>query len=134
MERSIVRDKEFPWSGIGLGPEPRMPSDFAARVFEKARTTRSRKRRTRIALGMTAGLAALLAIALSIRPNPANQPTMARDLHTTSNPTTDYADENTDLLAIMMPDAVPAAKFDAYYGAGWDTYASADPTIYDGYR
>jgi hypothetical protein len=37
-----------------------------------------------------------------------------------------------DLLAVLMPSARQAEKFDAYYGAaGWDTYASWDRDSYD---
>jgi hypothetical protein len=136
-----VKDEGFPWADVGPGPEPRLASDFASRVIEKARTTRARKRRVKIEIGATAGFAALIAMFFWMRTTPANQQTLADDsrvvapLATNDLDTITWSEEPGDLVTILMPNARQAAKFDAYYGtAGWDTYASWDPDSYDSSR
>ena len=132
--------EEFPWRDAG--PEPRLPADFASRVIEQARRTQLRKRRTRIELAATAGLATMLAAFLWIRALPSNQPRLTPDPFVASTPTTSdfgagawsYQPTN-DPLAALMPTAQQVRKFDAYYGTGsWDTYASWDPDSYDSSR
>ena len=138
-----MKHEGFPWTDIGPGPEPRLPSDFASRVIEKARVTRARKRRVKLEIGMMAGFAALAAMFLGMRTTPANQQTIAQTARgfassraITDLDTATWSDEtDTDLLTILMPGARQAAKFDAYYGAaGWDAYASWDPVAYDSSR
>jgi hypothetical protein len=129
-----VKDNGFPWTGVGQGLEPALPNDFASRVIERARELRSRKRRAKIGLG-AAGLAAIVTISLWMRGITNNQ-VAAHGSHRTPNTSTDYGsnDANSELLAVMMPDAVQTQRFDAYYGTGWDAYASADPAMYEFYR
>jgi hypothetical protein len=134
-----MRDERFPWADVGPGPEPRLPSDFASRVIDKARTTRARERRAKIEVGAIAGFAAVVAFSLLMRATPSKQqasrgvaPSPAiSDLDTVS-----WSDESDlDVLGVLMPNARQAAKFDAYYGtAPWDSYASWDPDSYDASR
>ncbi len=137
-----MKNEGFPWTEVGPPPEPRLPSDFASRVIEKARTTRARKRRAKFELGAAAGFAALLAMFLWMRAMPANLPALARDSRriaprsVTDLDTITWSEEpGNDMLAVLMPSARQAEKFDTYYGtAGWDTYASWDPDWYDSSR
>lgn len=135
-----MRDERFPWADVGQGPEPRLSADFASRVIDKAHAARARKRRAKIELGVTAGLAAIVALSLLMRTTtPSNQqasrgvaPSRAiSDLDTFS-----WSDNpDPDVLGVLMPSALQAEKFDAYYGtAPWDTYASWDPDSYDASR
>jgi hypothetical protein len=133
-----MRDEGFPWTHYGPGPEPRLPADFASRVIEQARTTRARKRRARIELGAAAGLAVILATFLLTRatlPNQQHAEVAARNLSTEDVDTVTWNVESYDVATVLMPNARPAEKFDAYYGTGsWDTYASWDPDSYDASR
>jgi hypothetical protein len=134
-----MNDEGFPWTQVGRGPEPRLSPDFAARTIEKAHTTRARKRRAKLGFGATLGIAAVVATALLMRATPPNQqaslgvaPSRAiPDLYTAAS----SDDSDSDMLAVLMPSARYAQKFDAYYGrAAWDTYASWDPDSYDSAR
>lgn len=134
-----MKDEGFPWTNVGPGPEPRLPSDFASRAIEKAYARRARKRRAKLGFGATLGLAAVGATALLMRTSPANQqaslgiaPSQAiSDLYTV----TSSDESDIDVLTVLIPSARYAQKFDAYYGtATWDTYASWDPDSYDSSR
>jgi len=138
-----MKHEGFPWTDVGPGPEPRLPSDFASRVIEQARMTQSRKRRARIGIGLSAGFAALLATLLWMRSTSSDQQTVAQ----TSRPAAsspivaDVGNDtwndlpDTDLVTVLMPGARQAEKFDAYYGAAaWDSYASWNPEAYDASR
>jgi hypothetical protein len=133
-----MKDERFPWTQVGPGSEPQLPSDFASRVIDRARTTRARKRRAKFELGAVAGLAVVLATFLWLRTTPPNQQTIAQgssqalaDLDASS---WSY-EADPDVVSVLMPSAQPAEKFDAYYGtATWDTYASWDSASYDASR
>ncbi len=134
-----MKGEGFPWTEVGPGPEPRLASDFAERVIEKARATRAHRRRAKI--GTAAGFAALIAMFFWMRATPANQQRLARDslvvapLPTNDLDTITWTEEPGDLVTVLMPNARQAAKFDAYYGTGgWDTYASWDPDSFDSSR
>ena len=139
-----MNDGGFPWTGIGPVPEPHLAADFASRVIEQARRTRTRQRRTKLALGAATAIAAALLVVLSMRPSAQNNQTAMRDSNVSSNEIaysslgeTTYAsnDEDSDLLTVMMPDARQAERFDAYYGpAGWTSYSAWNPVSYDSYR
>jgi hypothetical protein len=134
-----MKNEGFPWTDVGPGPEPRLPSDFASRVIEKGRTTRARKRRAKVEVGVTAGLAAVVALSLLMRATPSNQPAsrgVALSRAISDLDTATWSDEtDPDVLRVLMPNALPAEKFDAYYGtAAWDSYASWDPDSYDASR
>src|ERR1700678_3548625 len=123
----------FPWTQVGAGPEPRLPADFAARVIDQAQTMRARNRRAKLGLGASAGLAALVAMCLWMRPAPPNLSAPAQAAVATANfGTAAWSDDPYDLVTVLMPSARQAEKFDAYYGASaWDTYASWDRDSYD---
>jgi hypothetical protein len=127
-----VKDPGFPWTQVGAGPEPALPADFAARVIDKARTTRARNRRAKLGLGASAGLGALVAMCLWMRPTPPNLSAPApATVAITGFDTAAWSDEPDDLVTVLMPSARQAEKFDAYYGASaWDTYASWDRDSY----
>jgi len=134
-----MKNQRFSWADVGPGPEPRLPSDFASRVIDKAHVARARKRRAKIELGVAAGLAAVVAFSLLMRATPSNQqvsrgvaPSRAiSDLDTVSW----SDDQDPDVLGVLIPNARQAAKFDSYYGtAPWDSYASWDPDSYDASR
>ncbi len=137
-----MKEQGFPWIDVGPGPEPRLPPNFAARVIEKADSTRARKRRAKIGIGVAAGFVALVAMFMWMRPMPANQQTMAQASRGvgSSNTVADldamtWSYEPDDLVAVLMPGARQAEKFDAYYGAAaWDAYARWDPDAYDSSR
>jgi len=130
-----MKDEGFPRMHLGPGPEPRLSSDFASRVIDKARAIRARRRRRKIGIGASAGFAALIAMFLWMRPPTANQPALS-DASGTGMDTVTWTDEaDTDMLTVLMPSARQAQKFDAYYGtAAWDTYASWNPDSYDSSR
>ncbi|HXM89106.1 MAG TPA: hypothetical protein VN916_06600 [Candidatus Acidoferrum sp.] len=128
-----MKDAGFPWTQVGAGPEQALPADFAARVIDKAQATRARNRRAKLGLGASAGLAALVAICLWIRPTPPNLSAPAQAaVAITGFDTAAWSDEQYDLSTVLMPSARQAEKFDTYYGAAaWDTYASWDRDSYD---
>lgn len=134
-----MKDERFPWTDVGPGPETRLSPDFASRVIEKAHSRLARKRRTKLGFGATLGLAAVVATALLMRSSAANQ--QASLAVAPSRATSDLynvtaSDESDgDMLAVLMPSARYAQKFDAYYGrAAWETYANWDPDSYDSAR
>jgi mevalonate pyrophosphate decarboxylase len=138
-----MKHEGFPWTDVGPGPEPRLPSDFASRVIEQARMAQARKRRARIGIGLSAGFAALIATLLWMRSTPSDQQTLAQAARpaASSSNITDASNDTwndlpgTDLATVLMPGARQAEKFDAYYGAAaWDSYASWDPEAYDASR
>ena len=130
----------FPWTDVGPGPEPRLPSDFASRVIEMARMTQARKRRARIGIVLSAGFVALFATFLWMHSAPPDRQTLAPGSHPVASSVI-LADAefdswnyqpNTDLVTLLMPAARQAERFDAYYGAAaWDSYASWDSASYD---
>ena len=135
-----MKDEGFPWTHFGPGPEPRLPADFASRVIEQGCTTRARQRRAKIELGAATGLAAILAMFLTLRATLPNQPQASQvaaisstaDLDTVTLNIVTLNTESNDVASILMPNAPQAEKFDAYYGtAAWDTYASWDSDSYE---
>jgi hypothetical protein len=125
-----VIDNRFPWTSIATA-EPQLADDFATRAIEKANQLRARRRHTKIAFTATASFV-VLAMLIWMRPAAHNPVTVAQSPAFSTNGSNN---EDTDLLAIMMPDARPDQRFDGYYGpAGWQTYASWDPISTDAYR
>ena len=132
-----MKDERFPWTEVGPGPEPRLRSDFASKVIEKSRATRTRKRRAKIEGGLAAGFAALLAVFFWTRSTSAIKPEQVSRSGASSYAITDLDSDmwSDNLVTVLMPNARQAEKFDSYYGtAGWDTYASWDPDSYDASR
>jgi hypothetical protein len=130
-----VKDERFPWTGVGAGPEPRLPSDFASRAIEKARAICARRRRAKVGAGIGAGLAVILTTLVWMRPARSNQNTDAQNSRTSEFDTATANDESGDVVTVLMPNARQAEQFNTYYGtAAWDSYASWDPDSYDASR
>jgi hypothetical protein len=130
-----VKDNRFPWTTVGARPEPRLSADFTSRVIEKAQKVRARRRLAKLGVGATA-LLAVLATTIWMLPITARQEVAAQPPRPPSSAaSTDTSSDDNDLLAVMMPDARQAERFDTYYGpAGWNTYASWDTVSTDSYR
>jgi hypothetical protein len=134
-----MKDERFPWTRIAPGPEPRLSPDFASRAIEKAHTMRARKRRAKLGFGAALSLAAVVVTALLMRASAANQQASLGVAPSRAIPAlytiTSSDESDSDMLAVLVPGARYAQKFDAYYGrAAWDTYASWDPDSYDSAR
>jgi hypothetical protein len=116
-----------------LGTEPQLSADFAARVLALADRTLARRRRVRFIGGVSAAFVGIIVIGaagwirLAVAPQgPAPMPVLASATAQTPSNAGGNANDVSDPLTLLFPDAQPVARFAAEDGgAGNDAGAAA---------